>query len=285
MTSTNMNEEINYKLWTSQKVWVLLMTLTSSVTLFILLSLSTMLCTTEFIVQSTFHQQFTVGTHFSNLTIIKHKYHISILYGWKAMCNCDTSAALLCFVQCCLNNLEELTHSYNIIFLMHCYIQHQWCDTQIPRSTACFTCSSPNSNIKINAFISAKPYWHRGVKVLIYYISTIIKLIILYYYISMTCLISCIMIYRHEINEWMNEWIDEVHCVLGCGTIQRYVCLLIVWRNVHPPPSVEVGKMTKWKSGTAIKPKNSGIGALRKAYNWFDQGSYLGHPSRSVHTT
>jgi hypothetical protein len=38
------------------------------------------------------------------------------------------------------------------------------------KNAACFTCSSPNSNIKINAFISVEPYWHRGVKVLIYYI-------------------------------------------------------------------------------------------------------------------
>jgi hypothetical protein len=120
---------------------------TSSITLLILVSLSSTLYTTEFIVQSTFHQQFIVGTHFSDQTIIKHVYHISILYGWKTMCNCDTSAALLCFVQCCLNNLEELTHSYNIIFLMHCYIQHLWCDMLRFSQLLLFSLSLQHSHI------------------------------------------------------------------------------------------------------------------------------------------
>jgi hypothetical protein len=89
-------------------------------TLFISRSPQSTLHVTELIVQSMFGQKFTVSAHLSNLPSVDYKDHIGILYSREAMCDCDTSAALPCFVQCFLNNLTKqssMLFSYIITFL------------------------------------------------------------------------------------------------------------------------------------------------------------------------
>jgi hypothetical protein len=102
----------------SQKVWSCWTWLASSTTLFISLSPRSILHATQLIVQSMFGQKFTVSTHLSHLPIVDYEDYISILYSWEAMCDCDTCAALFCFVQCFLNNLMKwilMLFSYNTI--------------------------------------------------------------------------------------------------------------------------------------------------------------------------
>jgi hypothetical protein len=110
----------------TQKVWSCWTWLASNITLFTTLSSWSTLHATQLIVQSMFGQKFTVSTQLSHMSMVDYKDQVSILYSWEAMCNCDTSAALFCFVQCFLNNLTKLIlmlFSYNIAtFLKLCLV-------------------------------------------------------------------------------------------------------------------------------------------------------------------